>query len=72
MNTRLKEVMNKISRLPEADQERLAAVIEEELEDEARWQAAFDESRPQLRRLAEEAREDYRAGRTEPLDPDSL
>ena len=72
MNTRLKEVMNKISRLSEADQERLAAVIEEELEDEARWQVAFDASRPQLRRLAEEAREDYRAGRTEPLDPDSL
>jgi aspartate/glutamate racemase len=72
MNTKLKEVLEAVSRLPERDQEELAAVILQELEDESRWEAAFEASQPQLKRLAEEAVEEYRAGRTEPLDPDAL
>lgn len=72
MNTRLKEAFEKVSKLPEEDQERMAALIEAELDDDAAWQTAFDNSKPQLRRLAEEARAEYRAGLTEPLDPNSL
>jgi hypothetical protein len=72
MNTKLKEVLEAVSRLPERDQEELAAVILQELEDESRWEAAFEASQPHLKRLAEEAVEEYRAGRTEPLDPDAL
>jgi aspartate/glutamate racemase len=71
MNSKLKEVFEMVSRLPEKDQEELAAVILQELKDEARWDAAFEASQPQLKRLAEEALEEYRAGRTEPLDPDA-
>jgi hypothetical protein len=72
MNSKLKEVMEAISRLPERDQEELAAVILQELEDEAKCDAAFEASQPQLKRLGEEALEEYRAGRTEPLVPDAL
>jgi hypothetical protein len=72
MNSKLKRALDKAAKLPDSDQERLAAIIEEEMLDEAKWQSAFENSQPQLQRLAEEAREEYRAGRTEPLDPDSL
>ena len=72
MNTKLTKVLEAVSRLPERDQEELAAVILQELEDEVRWEAAFEASQPQLKRLAEEALEEYRAGRTEPLDPSAL
>jgi hypothetical protein len=39
----------------------------QELEDEAKWDAAFEASQTQLKRPAEEALEEYRAGLTEPL-----
>lgn len=71
MNGKLKEVFERASKLPESQQEELAAVILQELESEAKWQALFDSSEPLLKKLAEEAAEDYRAGRTEPLE-DSL
>ena len=44
-----------------------AAGTPQELDDEAKWEAAFEASQPQLKRLAEEALEEYRAGHTEPL-----
>lgn len=72
MNDTLREAVDKISKLPEDDQKRIAAIILEELADEAAWDDAFEKSQPALERLAEEALEEYRAGRTEPLDPDSL
>jgi hypothetical protein len=72
MNSKLKEVIDAVCRLSDKDQEELAYVILEELESEAKWQALFEASKPQLKRLAEEADEEYRAGRTEPLDPDTL
>jgi hypothetical protein len=72
MNSKLKEVMEAVSRLPEKDQEELAAVILQEIEDEAKWDRTFEGSQPQLKRLAENALEEYRAGGTEPLDPTAL
>ncbi len=60
-------------KLPEDEQEALAWWLLEEIESDRRWDELF--SRPPseaLKRMAEEALEDYRAGRTEPLDPDKL
>ena len=37
-----------------------------------RWEVAFARSQDALERLADEALEDLRARRTEPLDPDAL
>lgn len=72
MNAKLQEVIDKVSKLPEREQEELAEIFLEGLESEAKWQALFESSQPQLERLAEKVAEDYRAGRTEPLDPDNL
>lgn len=72
MTKALKKAFEAASRLPDADQDELAAAILEELEADERWEAAFARSPDALERLANEALEEYRAGRTEPLDPDAL
>jgi len=43
-----------------------------ELESERRWEELFAKSQGLLAQMAEEAREEYRAGLIEPLDPDKL
>jgi hypothetical protein len=50
----------------------LAALVLAEIEAEARWDKAFAESHGTLESLADEARSELKAGRTEPLDPDTL
>ena len=72
MTKALKKAFEAASRLPDADQDELAAAIIEELEADERWEAAFARSQNALERLADEALEEYRAGRTEPIDPDAL
>lgn len=61
-----------IAQLPEADQEAIAAVILEEIASDERWQSAFARSADKLAALADEALAEYRAGKTKPLDPDTL
>lgn len=72
MTKALKKAFEAASRLSDADQDELAAAILEELEADERWEAAFARSQDALERLADEALEEYRADRTEPLDPDAL
>jgi hypothetical protein len=72
MTKALKKAFEAASRLPDADQDELAAAILEELEADERWEAAFARSQDALGRLADEALEEHRAGWTEPLDPDAL
>ena len=43
-----------------------------ELESERRWDELFARSQDMLARMADEARQEYRAGLTEPLDLDKL
>lgn len=68
----LKKAFEAASRLSDPDQGELAAAILEELAADERWEAAFARSQDALARLADEALEEHRAGRTEPLDPDAL
>jgi hypothetical protein len=68
----LKEAYAAIAELPESDQEAIASLILEELASERRWQQAFDRSADGLAKLADEALTEYRAGQTQPLDPDRL
>jgi hypothetical protein len=72
MTKALKKAFEAASRLPDSDQDELAAAILEELEADERWEASFARSQDTLARLADEALEEHRAGRTEPLDPDAL
>ncbi|HEX5760481.1 MAG TPA: hypothetical protein VF121_14945 [Thermoanaerobaculia bacterium] len=60
------------SKLPDDTQDRVAARLLEELADEAKWDAAFAVSAERLEKLAAEALEEYRAGRTEELGFDQL
>jgi hypothetical protein len=72
MTEALRKAFEAASRLPEPEQDELAAAILEELDADERWEAAFARSQDALGRLADEALEEHRAGRTEPLDPDAL
>ncbi len=68
MNSKLKDAFEEASKLPEDEQEALAAIILMEIESERKWQELFDASPELLKKLSEEAEEEYRAGRTEPLE----
>ena len=72
MTQLLERVLAQVHQLPDVDQDAIATVILEELEDETRWQAAFEQSQEQLAFLAQEALAEFRAGRTRELDPTEL
>lgn len=72
MTKSLQRAIKKIEELPAGDQDALAALILEELESEERWQQRFASSADALAKLAEEALAEHRAGKTLPLDPDTL
>ena len=58
--------------LPADRQNAIAALILDEIEDDARWDAAFANSSDVLEQLAAQADEEDRKGLTEVLDPDRL
>ena len=64
--------IQKAKKLPEAEKNVIAAIILEELEDETRWKQAFSSSQAALAKLAAEAMQEDRNGKTEKLDPDFL
>lgn len=69
MTRALREAFEEAERLPEAEQDQLAAAIREEIHAERRWDSALAASQNALARLADEALAEHRAGRTLPLDP---
>lgn len=72
MSKLLERAMKKARRLPDAEQDAIATIILEELEDEARWEQAFSKSQDALAKLSAVAMEEDRKGETKELDPDSL
>jgi len=70
MTKALEDVFREASGLSEAEQNSLAEAIRAELQAERDWSSSFAGSLDVLERLADEALEDHRAGRTRPLDPD--
>lgn len=60
------------AKLAPEDQDSLAAAILEEVAADVRWTAGFQHDPEALERLADEALDEHRAGRTERLDPDRL
>ncbi len=65
----LDDVFRRASALPEARQNDLAAAIQTEIEADDEWADLLSRSQDPLGKLADEALSEYRAGRTEPLDP---
>lgn len=76
MTKALRRAFEVASRLPDGEQDELALAILEELAEELaaddRWEATLAQSQGSLERLAAEALQEHRAGRTEALDPDAL
>jgi len=73
MGKLLQRAIEEAEKLPDSEQEAIGAWLLAEIESERQWDELF--SRPPseaLKRMAQEALEDYRAGRTQPLDPDHL
>jgi len=56
------------SRLPDDEQDAVATIVLTELSSEAHWRQAFANSEDKLAQLADEALEEFRAGKTTPLD----
>jgi hypothetical protein len=72
MTELLKQAMAAAAKLPDAEQDVLARWILENLESERRWDELFARSPDGLAQLAEEALAELRAGKTQPLDLDTL
>ncbi len=72
MTELLEQAIAKLKNLPANEQDAIAAIILEELEDERGWNEAFARSPDMLAKLATEAMAEYRAGKTQELDPDTL
>ena len=69
MTTLLEKAFKEAASLPAVDQNALAKWVLDELHSEARWQGTFAESEDILERLADEALEDKRKGKTLPSIP---
>ncbi len=67
MTALFQEAVQKALTLPEEQQNALGVLLLEEMESELRWQESFARSSDVLDKLAEEALEDDRQGRTRNL-----
>ncbi|MDB9512402.1 hypothetical protein PN499_14520 [Kamptonema animale CS-326] len=72
MTELLEQAIDRLKTLPASEQDAIASLILEELEDEMRWDEAFKRSKDALAFLAAEAMAEYRTGKTQELDPDTL
>jgi hypothetical protein len=72
MTELLEKAIVEVTKLPETEQNALAQWILDELAWDRRWDDLFARSQSGLEKLAAEALAEFRAGKTEPLDPDKL
>lgn len=72
MTKLLQQAFQEIEQLPPEEQDNFAAWILTELRSEQRWQELFARSPELLAKLADEALAEHRAGKTKPLDPETL
>jgi hypothetical protein len=72
MTDLLERAISSLKTLPEEEQNAIASIILDEIEDERRWDEAFSRSPDTLAKLASVAMAEYRAGKTQELDPETL
>ena len=65
----LETALKKVAELPEPEQDAIARLILDEIEDEARWRRAFAGSQDVLARLAEATRGEIGRGEVSPDEP---
>jgi hypothetical protein len=69
MTSLLEKALREAARLSEPEQDRIARLILDEIEDEARWQSSFERTQDQLAALADAAREEIARGDVRDEDP---
>ncbi len=72
MTELLQEAIAQLQTLPSNEQDAIARIILEEIEEERRWEQSFANSPNILAKLASEAMAEYQAGKTKALDPETL
>ena len=72
MTQLLEQAIGEASKLPESEQDAIAAFILDELADERRWDEAFAASQDQLSNLAAKVRQDMANGRVTGVGIDEL
>jgi hypothetical protein len=71
--TRLMEkAVEALRSLPEEQQDAVAGFVLSEIEEDHRWATTSLKHADNLRKLADEAKEDFQAGRSSVLDPENL
>lgn len=68
MTKQMEQVIAKVTKLSEEEQEYYATIFLEELEDERRWDESFAATQNELAKLADEALQEFEEGKTTPLD----
>ncbi len=72
MTQLLKKAFERASRLSEKEQNELARWLIFEIESERKWEKAYSKSQDTLDKLADEALNEYSAGKTKPMDSNLL
>ena len=72
MTVLLECAIARLQNLPKSEQDAIAAIILEEIEDDLRWHESFSRSPNLLAKLAASAMVEYRAGKTQELDPETM
>jgi hypothetical protein len=70
MTQLLERAIRRVHELSPSEQDAIAALMLDEVEDEDCWNTAFSGSQRELGALAREALAAHRAGGSEPLEPD--
>lgn len=68
MTKLLELAFEEAAKLPDDEQKSFAEFLLSELHNEAKWQSAFSARPDVLSMLADEARADHQAGRTQPIE----
>ena len=68
MTQALSAAVASAAKLPDEEQNVLAAIMLQEMESEQRWSALFSGSQNLLEQMASEAIQDFQAGRVQPID----
>jgi hypothetical protein len=68
MTKLLSRAFEKAAELPDGSRDEIAGELLEEIEWEARWDDALEDSQEKLERLAKKAKQEYLAGKKKKLD----
>jgi hypothetical protein len=72
MTKLMERMVAEVNKLPEPEQDAYALMVLAELNSEREWDERFAASESKLNRLAAKARDHFRDGRTEELNPEKL